>query len=137
MSQSSTTETELAYEANRRYWDTDASVNQIAEEMGLSKSSLYGVIDHLGTGLACPECSSELVFANRTARDRGMVSCSRCTFEGLADEILDEVEGADPGAATAEHGGAEGQTPSARVIAGTALLGVAAGLALATLFRRS
>lgn len=124
---------ELAREANRRYWQSDASVNQIAEAMGLSKSSLYGLIDRLPTGLACPECGGELEFPNRTARDRGLVTCPDCDYEGSAEEMLDAAE-AEP-----ESGGRAPRrisTSAKRVIAGTALLGVAAGLIIGTLARR-
>ena len=125
----------LARDANRRYWDSDASVNHIADELGLSKSSLYGLIEQLETGLACPDCHAELVFPNRTARDRGLVACPDCSFEGPAEEIM---EAADPTRDEGEGGRSTGAPPlpSSRVLAGTALLGIAAGMLIASVVRR-
>jgi len=123
----------LARDANRRYWDSDASVNHIAEEMGLSKSSLYGLIEQLETGLACPDCQAELVFANRTARDRGLVACPECSFEGPAEDIMEAV---DPTPDARAHPSESAPLPSSRVLAGTALLGVAAGMIIASVVRR-
>ena len=67
--------------ANELYWESDKSVNQIADEMELSKGMLYGMIRPLRTGLPCPRCSAELEYANRTARERGLISCRSCTLE--------------------------------------------------------
>lgn len=67
--------------ANRLYWDSGRSVNQIADEMDLSKGMLYEMIRPLETGLACPRCSVETHYANRTARERGLVTCPSCGAE--------------------------------------------------------
>ena len=72
----------LSRRANTFYWQSNRSVNQIAAEMDLSKGTLYGLIDPLLTDLACPRCSSSLAYANRTARDRGLLSCPNCGVEG-------------------------------------------------------
>ncbi len=134
MSDPRTVDREAAAEANRRYWDTEASVNHIAEELGLSKSSLYGLIEQLETGLACPDCQTELVFPNRTARDRGMVSCPACPFEAQSDEVLESVDGEV--AVTERTFSSLTTGANGRVLAGTALLGVAAGLLLGSVLRR-
>lgn len=131
MTEAQEVDTRLVEDANRRYWSSDASVNQIAEEMGLSKSSLYGMIEQLHSGLACPECSSELAFPNRTARDRKLVSCPDCGFEGSAEEASGPAEQADTGR---ERPAA--LPASSRVVAGTALLGLAAGIVIGAAFRR-
>lgn len=122
--------------ANRLYWDSDESVNQIAEELQLSKGTLYSVIEPLATGLACPDCGEELLYPNRTARDRGMVGCPACGFEGEEEEALPADEDEDlssttgfgdrgPLAAWEDMSG-----PRQRTVIGGALLGAAAGLAL-------
>ena len=85
----------LGRRANTFYWQSGRSVNQIAEEMDLSKSTLYGLIDPLPTELPCPRCSTSLAYANRTARDRGLLSCSECGLEG------DEAERWEHAAASA------------------------------------
>jgi len=123
--------------ATELYWGSDTSVNQIAEELDLSKSALYGVIHPLPTGLGCPLCQNEVVFANRTARQRRKVSCPVCAWDGSEDETVpdvggdtepvDEVELPPPAAVGRGVG---------RVALGGALLGAAAGLALVLWARR-
>ena len=135
MSDTRTVDPKLAQKANRSYWNSDDSVNQIAEDLGLSKSSLYGLIEQIETGLACPDCQSELVFANRTARDRGMVSCPACDFEGQGEQVLDLAEGGEL-PAPRWRGSRDGSLSSGRVLTGTVLLSVAAGLILASVLRR-
>jgi hypothetical protein len=72
--------------ANELYWGSDKSVNQIADEMELSKGMLYGKIRPLPAELPCPGCSSDMEYANRTARERGLITCPSCSLE------LDEKE---------------------------------------------
>lgn len=123
--------------ATELYWGSDTSVNQIAEELDLSKSALYGVIHPLPAALGCPLCQNEVVFANRTARQRRRVSCPICTWEGMEDETVPEVGGDDelvdevappPPSSIDRRVG--------RVALGGALLGAAAGLALVLWVRR-
>jgi predicted RNA-binding Zn-ribbon protein involved in translation (DUF1610 family) len=127
--------------ANDLYWGSDLSVNQIAEEMELSKSVLYGLIRPRPTGLACPECAEELVHANRTARERSLVACSACGWEGKEDDA-DTVggEGSVTFPVSGEVAAAEAEVPTpagrSRTILGGALLGAAAGLALVLWARR-
>lgn len=121
--------------ANELYWSSDMSVNQIAEELDLSKGMLYGIIRPRPSGLSCPECSEELVYSNRTARERGLLACVRCGWEG------DESEAGSGGAEAAHaphvgveeasgYGAPECDPARRRVIVGGALLGAAVGLAL-------
>jgi hypothetical protein len=77
---------------NRLYWESELSVNAIGEEMGLSKGRLYEFLRPLPSGLGCPDCGGELGYENRTARDRGNLTCSRCGFEGGRKSALDEPE---------------------------------------------
>ena len=72
----------LSDRANELYWRSERSVNQIAEEMDLSKSRLYGLVRPLPAGSPCPQCQAELFFPNRTAMDKSFVSCPECGFEG-------------------------------------------------------
>lgn len=125
---------EVEAKANELYWESDESVNQIAEDLELSKGTLYSVIQPLPTGLACPECGDELLYPNRTARERGMVGCPTCGFEG-------EEEEARPAERDEESRERTSGTPvlsawdamdaeRKRTLVGGALLGAAAGLAL-------
>lgn len=121
----------LADRANTLYWDSDASVNDIAEDLDLSKGSLYGMVEPRGASLACPECGSELEYPNRTAREKGFVTCGNCGLEedeeivrGLAGEVV-MLPKASPDEAAAR-----------RTLWATALLGAAAGILVARWLRR-
>jgi len=151
-----------AYErANQLYWGSDRSVNQIAEELDLSKGALYEMIRPLPTGLGCPLCGSEAVHSNRTAKERTRVDCPHCGWDGTEDEAVsfgggrpagpsklprpdtdadssDDLYPADafdrPGPLPARVTARE--LDGRRLIAGGALLGAAVGLALVIWARR-
>lgn len=147
-------ELQRADEANRLYWHTDIGVNQIAEEMGLSKGALYGLIEPLDARMACPRCGGALVYPNRTARERGFLSCPSCGFEEER-AVLDRAaapsgkarpsrtgrtERSHPGE-DASEGESAGEMPSpsadsTRVLVGAGLVVVAAALLVTRLFRR-
>lgn len=132
---------EAAAAANELYWGSERSVNQIAEQLDLSKGALYGMIQPVPGGLGCPVCGEEVVFANRTARERGVLSCAQCAWKGDEDET---VALGEDGAVTLPFYTEEDEvvvpTPvdrsRARTIAGGALLGAAVGLALVLWTRR-
>jgi len=129
--------------ANELYWSSDHSVNQIAEELGLSKGVLYGLIRPRPAGLACPACSAELVHANRTALDRAQVECPACGWEGAESEA-DSYEHEDypqdgpwsSSSTPVEAVRSALRSPWTRTAVGGALLGAAAGLAFVMWSRR-
>jgi len=149
----------LQEQVNRLYWESDESVNQISDELGLSKGGFYGLIAPLPAGLPCPECGEEMVFPNRTAREKGFLACPQCGMEEEEDAVQAFWEGkvgalvedapipsprdlarragaaAEDAVATARER-VSGMTPGNRILAGTALLGVAAGLLLASYLRK-
>src|SRR4051812_5964976 len=85
---------DLASRANALYWESDRSVNQIADEMDLSKGMLYEMIHPLRSGLPCPRCSADMEFSNRTARDRGLITCPSCRFENEEEEVRVQLRAA-------------------------------------------
>ena len=110
--QKSGKEREFADRANRLYWESETSVNQIAEDLVLSKGALYALVEPLRMGGLCPECDEEVAFQNRTARLKNMLSCTDCGFqlsvafvEDLAEEGS-EAEGVPAG--DARKGGKAG-----------------------------
>ena len=126
--------TELARVVNRMYWDSDESVNRIAEQLDLSKGALYGMIEPAPADRTCPDCTSPLSFGNRTARDRGLAECVPCSVVG---EPADRV----PSTALARHTPEpapirEPRVWSGRALAGSLLLGVVAGVLIARILRR-
>lgn len=141
-------DTEVELRANELYWTSEMSVNQIAEELDLSKGSLYELIRPRPAGLACPACSEELLYPNRTARDGDHPACPSCGWKGRADEAislggdgavtpprrhLPDEEGDDAPAPVSRRPGLD---PRTRTLVGGALLGAAAGLALVLWNRR-
>jgi UDP-N-acetylmuramyl tripeptide synthase len=126
---------ELVEAANDLYWRSDASVNHIADEMGLSKGSLYGLISPLPSGISCPQCGAEMAYPNRTARDRGFVSCPVCGFEEEEGLVDDSQRGSDLEVQRRSKS-LKGALSTDRILAGTALLGVAVGILIANLLRK-
>lgn len=148
----------LSEEANRLYWESDQSVNQIGEALDLSKGVLYGLIAARPAGLPCPKCGEEMVFPNRTAREKGFLVCEECGMEEEEAAVRtywegeSEVPGTEDAGDTRALARRAGQavqkvvdtgrervsslSPRGRIIAGTALLGVAAGIVLGTYLRK-
>ena len=145
---------------NRLYWESATSVNQIGEELGLSKGALYGILRPLLAGLPCIKCGEEMAYPNRTARDKGFLACSSCGYEELEEVVQEHWKDA----AKLEAAGVPVDTPTAlseasesdpvkedpralkrpccnrtfgtSTLAGTALLGVAAGIVIGSFIRK-
>ncbi len=82
-------------EANRLYWESDASVADIANRLELSRRALYDAVRPLPAGERCADCGGELAWANRSARAAGTAICLSCgaTREIRSDHGMD-VDGA-------------------------------------------
>ena len=129
-------EQDLVDRANDLYWGSDASVNRLAEELDLSKGALYDVIRPFPAGIPCPKGDGEMGYANRTARDRGFVTCGVCGYEDEEGHLADGMErvGLPP----------ETSPPRVRTVTdgsggrmlGSALVGVALGVLITGLVRR-
>ena len=65
-------------EANRLYWETDASVGHIAETLGISRRALYDLLERIPAPDPCPDCGGPLLFTNRLARSTGEAQCGAC-----------------------------------------------------------
>lgn len=148
----------ISQEANKRYWESDESVNHIGEALGLSKGVLYNLLEPLAAGLPCPSCGEEMVFPNRTARDKGFLECPECGLEEEEAAVQSFWEEEEAGGTLTLPIGTRGMarkageavqravgsgreriqamTPRGRIIAGTALLGAAAGLILGSYLRK-
>jgi len=86
------------------YWNTDVPVRTIAEEVGMSRSAVYGAIEPLGTGVRSPEGDADLVFTNRTNRDQGL---GTCPITGAEVSLEDAT---DPGGADGNKKKRKGKT---------------------------
>lgn len=87
-----------AKELNRLYWESDASVADIADRLDISRRALYDGIEPRPAGRPCPECGAPLGFRNRTALANREAECLEC---GLATELE-----AGPGPAARRAGAA-------------------------------
>lgn len=129
---------ETERKANELYWGSEWSVNRIAEELDLSKGVLYGIIRPQPSGLACPMCGEEVVYPNRTAKERRLVACLSCGWGG--EDLAAGPAGEGLGAAVPLGIGLDEDevvmppihlsSSRQRVLLGGVLLGAAAGLAL-------
>jgi hypothetical protein len=88
-----------AAEANRLYWETEASVADIAARFDLSRRALYEAVEPLDARAMCAECGGDLVFENRLARRTGNALCLQCgeheelSAAAVADMRRPEVQG--------------------------------------------
>ena len=64
--------------ANELYWSGEGTVEEIVDELGISRTALYTSIEPVPSGVTCADCNERMVFPNRTARDRGVAVCPRC-----------------------------------------------------------
>lgn len=149
---------EVVDRANELYWGSDRSVNQIADDLELSKGALYGIIEPEASGLGCPLCGDEVVYSNRTAKDKEMLDCPTCDWDGTVGETTRSEDPPSRSADGEETSGPSGSSdaglptrapegperlpprplvrPSASTVVGGALLGAAVGLALVFWARR-
>lgn len=137
---------EMKLLANEAYWQSNASVNELADRFDLSKSALYALIAPLPAPGSCPTCKGRVEYPNRTARDKALVQCPACGFEGTAAEAA-----AAPAANPLEDHGADltaaprtlprpstwlGNPPERHLWLGGMLLGMAGVIVLARWTRR-
>ena len=142
--------TDAIARTNDLYWRSGASVNQLARELNLSKGALYEIIAPLPAGLPCPRGDGEMAYPNRTARERGFVSCAACGLEDEEEHVrdyLDEEEystalesaATDPGLPPVPTKTDFGPPPPRtleKLLVASALAGVAVGFLLGCLLRR-
>lgn len=122
------TETQL----NELYWNTDRTVDEIVDEMGIGKNTLYASIDPLPTTAECPTCGGTLAFSNRTDRANSLGTCESCGTEAVVAE--DAIAGRRRPRALMERVRSEfpGIEPEkAAAIGGVAALGLMLGAAAA------
>ncbi len=125
---------ELVKRVNRMYWDSNESVNQIAERLDLSKGALYGLIEPAPADGSCPDCGERLSFGNRTSRDRGVAECATCP---RVDRPTAAVPTRAPFAHAAELAALrEPRRWSGRTLAGCLIVGAFAGALIVSLARR-
>jgi hypothetical protein len=85
-----------AMEANRLYWETDASVAEIAARFDLSRRGLYEVVRPFDAGVKCSSCGGSLAYENRLSRRAGQAMCPDCGIRHTVSiESASAAESAD------------------------------------------
>jgi hypothetical protein len=133
---------DLSERATLLYWNSDRSVNSIAEDLGLSKGRLYELIQPLKSGEPCGICQSDLVFDNRTSRDRNEPLCPSCDGGPIPAPLRARTHLGTVSAPVGEGGpvpsivGPRGQPLGLGGVVAGLLIGTVAGVFLGRAFRR-
>lgn len=124
-------------ELNRLYWESNASVSQIADRLDISRRALYDGIHPQPAGRRCPECGAQLVYRNRTALENREAECPDCGFES-ALEASPPPAGAehDPSSDLSSDGGRFPALDRTPALGAAFVAGLALGTAVAGLIRR-
>lgn len=129
----------LAAKANQLYWQTSRPAGHLADELGISRSKFYALIEPLRLEITCQSCGAPLTFSSRSDREAGRGRCPECgaltqvTREASAPEAA-ATEAAPPAATVGEDG--VDITPQTRVLWATAIAGTALGIVFAAWWRR-
>ena len=83
----------LAAKANELYWQTSRPAGRLADELGISRSKFYALVEPLRIEIMCSACGAPLAFSSRSDRDSGRGQCSDCgaaeTVSGRKSYILE------------------------------------------------
>jgi hypothetical protein len=119
-------------EANELYWNSDASVGEIANQLGMSRRALYDVVEPKSAEVPCPTCGTTTVFANRSALAAGLARCPSCETETAIPAARSERVAMAEAPAEPPAGNGARRTASNVTLGGAALVGAVVG-AIATL----
>jgi hypothetical protein len=133
--------------ANDMYWSSARTVEEIARELNVSRSSFYSAIRPIGAGSVCATCGEAMVFTNRSNRESGLSTCQSCPPGGTSATAGAEMDDRRFGSS---EPGSEGEgeawsrwrddlaavTPQrAAMVGGAAALGVVVGAAATRMLR--
>jgi hypothetical protein len=132
----------LAAKANQLYWQTSRPAGHLADELGISRSKFYALIEPLGIEVKCSACGTPLAFSSRSDRDAGRGRCPSCgaTTDVPADDAFVAPQAdLEPSSAPPppETGiGAWVELPGNRQLWLVAIAGAVTGMLVTALFRR-
>jgi hypothetical protein len=132
----------LTAKANELYWQTSRPAGHLAEELGVSRSKFYALIEPLRIALDCDACGAPLAFSSRSDREAGRGRCPECG--ATADVPVDDISAAQPVIAAPEAGQDVGDSrprgwvelPGNRELWLTAIAGAAVGILATALLKR-
>jgi predicted RNA-binding Zn-ribbon protein involved in translation (DUF1610 family) len=127
-------------QANHLYWQTERSVADIAETLGVSRRALYELIAPEHAGIKCENCGGDVVFVNRSAKASNLTRCPNCGSEAQITTDEQDIEEAIPPYAAGWRRADEPTESDLRIralkIAGIAIAGATLGAVTAFLFVR-
>lgn len=140
--------------ANHLYWNSDETVDQLAQRLGMSRHALYASVQPIAADATCEACEGVLEFTNRSSRNAGRATCIACGAEAFVEfprpEETTEETGESPepmsdattgdaitgDVPTVENGRLRRIPERAAKIGGAAALGAAIGVAAVAVTRR-
>lgn len=129
----------LAAKANKLYWDTSQPAGRLADELGVSRSKFYALIEPILLDITCSDCGTPLVYGSRTDREAGRGHCTECGAVTELSEAQKVTAKADepivrlPSPDTVRDWASSAGTRELWIVA---LIGAAAGLLAAAYWRR-
>lgn len=123
-------------ELNRLYWESDASVSQIAGRLDISRRALYDGIEPRPADRPCPECGGPLGFRNRTALEEGTAECAECGYETRVESPSAGPEPAETTPPPRERPRALADVGNAPALGSAFLTGLAMGAVVTFLVNR-
>lgn len=130
----------VAAQANQLYWQTSRPAGRLADDLDISRSKFYALIEPLRLGVACASCGSDLAFSNRSDREAGRGRCINC---GAIQTVPSgSAQAQIPSAPTPVTTDSESTPrplsylPGDREVWISALAGLTLGLLIASLWRR-
>jgi len=82
-------------QANQLYWQTERSIADIAETLGVSRRALYELVLPESAGVACENCGADVVFANRSAKLAQLARCPSCGAECQLAQVVEAPDDTD------------------------------------------
>lgn len=130
----------LAAKANQLYWHTSRPAGHLADELGISRSKFYALIEPLRLEVTCDACGAPLAFSSRSDREAGRGRCPDCgaqTQVAAGESGAAEVSVKQPAPAeTTADDARMVVTPEGRVLWVSAIAGTALGLLFTAWWRR-
>lgn len=81
MAEVHTSESSIGENINELYWNSDRTVDEIVDDLGIGRNTLYSAVRPQPAGANCPDCGERLVFTNRSNRSSATATCRGCGLE--------------------------------------------------------